>query len=348
MRLGDVAALALGAGCSLALVASCGFFPRSHKHESTTSPTGALNARADSYCALEDELADDQGFVGTDCDLVLFNALRAVGCDATVNLTAAEDPATPGQWDRDPKRLCYAEGRTSARFSKDMAVGVLYWAWSTGAKALPVVERLAAYLEAHGGYLCEAKDAATRDQRCKVGAGLAATVYELRFRLGGADSPKRQAAAVFDPLADGSERHVQALHLYLRGLMFGAVTDPELYVLEQWGRANPLFAAMAAKFETSNLELVTSAVVDDEVKFPPGRLPTSADRCTDYLWQRNEGDDWLPCPPEHAPEAYSGIDLAFFRAVVADRLPVGEEAPATKLLGARVHRYQRNGNATAP
>ncbi len=335
-------------------LAGCGLFRKDNEHEPTTSPTQELGARADAYCALEDAAADAHGWVGADCDLALFNALRAVGCPASsVALEVAEDPATPGEWHRDSARACYREARTKARFSRDMLVGVLVWAWDVGPeRGLIVVERLITYVETHGGFVCEAVDAGVREARCRVRDNLLATMYELRFRHGGGDSPKRQGLQFFDPGAVGSERHVQAWHLYLRGLMFGAVTDPELVVLEEYGKASPLFAAMARKFQTGDLEAVTSDVVGDSVRFPAGALPTSSGRCTAYLWERDVGDDWYPCPTTNddgtprAPETYPGVDLVAFRAVVADLLPVGSD-PTSGLIGGdappRVHVYRRLG-----
>ncbi len=329
----------------LALVAGCGLFQREHAQEKTTSVVDKLNDRAGKYCALEDAGADQYGFVGKDCDLVLFNALRSIGCPtSTVDLDVAESlPAQPGEWNRDPAHACYnPKSPGSSRFSRDMLTGLFLWAWRQGPPALPVIERLVAYVEAHDGYICDASDAITRITHCKLGGGMQATLYELRFRLGGADSDKRNGAAVFDPTAIGFERHVQGLHLYLRGLMYGALTDPELATLEQYGKANALLAAMARKFVSGDLDTITAGVLSDGVRFPSDHLPDSLGRCNDYLWQRDAGDDWQPCPSSRAFEQYTGVDLAFFRGVVTDALPVGRAAQ-TDLTEPRPHRYHRLG-----
>lgn len=320
---------------------ACNPFKRDNDHAPTASPPEELTELADGYCVLEDAGADAFGFVGVDCDLVLFNALRSIGCPTSiVDLIEAEEPTKPGQWNRDPARACYVDGRTSAKFSRDMLVGVLLWAWRTGPTALPVVERLLDYVDANDGYVCEAVNDGVREARCKLRGNMLGTMAELRYRLGGVDDERRGNKQFFDPTVGGSDRHVQALHLYLRALMFGGVSDVDLAVLEQYAKANPLLAAMARKFQSGELEDLTAAVLDDVDRFPRDRLPDTLGRCTDYLWQRDRGADWEPCAAGEAPASYTGIDLVFFRAIVADLLPVGE---STSLVDdGRPHRYKRN------
>ena len=54
----------------------------------------------------------------------------------------------------------------------------------------------------------------------------------------------------------------------------------------------------------------------DEKLFPSDRLPTATDRCEAYLWQRNGGSDWEPCPRD---KLHDGVDF-LIAAYIAGQL----------------------------
>jgi hypothetical protein len=148
-----------------------------------------------------------------------------------------------------------------------------------------------------------------------------ATLYELRFRLGGKKSSKQNGKVIWASL-EGFEAHIQALHLYLRGLMFGAVSDyQKMFFAEMKGRQpeNLLFRAMYAKFDNGQVDDVAMEASSTSRIFPVG-LPTSNDRCENYVWQRDQySADWQPCDQGLT---HTGTDLTFLRAVVNDLLPI--------------------------
>lgn len=314
---------------ALSLVASllaCGYFKKSHDEQQNPSPSQDLDAKGDSYCAESAKLANSNGWVGHDCDLLLFNSLRAVSCkDSSVNILAAEGPA-PGEYWRDSEHTCGPD-KAPAKLSRDMVTGLLIWIWSQGReKGLPIINRFISYLESHNGYFCDTGDIIKNESYCNPGSGLAATIYEIRFQFGGGDSDKRNGKVTWDPVnTAGYQAHIGALHLYLRGLIFGGISSyyKEFFDLmhDKQGN-NQLFQAMRNKFIDGDESGPTNALIGDIPYFPLSGLPTSQGRCTDYLWQRDQnGDDWKPCPVGSPLDTYTGIDFMFARAVINDALP---------------------------
>ena len=72
---------------------------------------------------------------------------------------------------------------------------------------------------------------------------------------------------------------------------------------------NALFQYAFAKFSDRNMGKVFE-VMENERYFPSDRLPTTADRCTDYLWQRESSTDWNACNDRDVKE-HPGLDYLF-------------------------------------
>ena len=70
---------------------------------------------------------------------------------------------------------------------------------------------------------------------------------------------------------------------------------------------NALFAVAYHKIKDGDYSEPTATLLNERY-FPADRLPTSKDRCTEYLWQRENDDDWESCKDK---ETHSGTDFLF-------------------------------------
>jgi hypothetical protein len=145
-------------------------------------------------------------------------------------------------------------------------------------------------------------DPIDRIGRCVVSPGLIGTMYRVRTYLGVDCNAGCQAAQQIPTgiarNVDGFRRHLSALHVIVRGFT-GGLDDGELDVLRHHAEQQPnnaLYQAAYHKFLDGDQSKATALLLDT-TKFPEYTLPTSANYCTHYLYQRDESSqhDWLPC-----------------------------------------------------
>lgn len=286
------------------------------------NPDLTIEEKARDYCEDSKVLEDEYGFVGSCGDQVLFNSLRSTSCNNGTQIYKAENPAIPGEWFRDGKRACKIPEQTKTRFSRDMAIGLMFYLWQQhDAKALQEIEELITYSKNKGWYLCDAPEP-LRTSRCYVNPNLKGTMYELAYQLGGTDNKARKVPYIPSEPAikvTGFEAHLSVLHILLRGMMTGSITFLQKEALRYQKNREPrnlLFRTAFAKFDDGNMANIVNELKAMK-EFPDDRLPDTFARCEPYLWQRDFGDDWKPCA---GALTHPGIDYTFLVALINDKV----------------------------
>ena len=280
-------------------------------------PDSELSAKRDLYGSLLPSVSDAHGFIETDkCDsLIVSSLLGALGLPVTVEAAELE----PGRWLRRPTSYpeCYASGGSRSTISRDMLLGVMWWAWR--AKRLDVAQDLWSYGTSRDWFMGEGRMGGTDTWFVPLVPLLARLIHAL-----GGESHE---ARLF-PIASEKNRHtgfaahLQVLQLLLDGELSGGLSEDAVRSLKwQYERQprNPLFSAAYYRFsgDEGAREASTSALKDERL-FPANRLPTSADRCDGWIIERDEDDeDWAPCGEGRT---HSGGDFLLSEAVLSGRI----------------------------
>ena len=306
------------------LIAACCTQKPKHPPVDTVSPVEKLRTKHNNYLAWSSSQRDEHGWVDdTKCDGLLFNSLYAVA-GGDIDIEAAQQVDEPGRWYRHAAQDCYETGGSASTISRDMFIGLFTWIWKEKRSDLieAIIEYGQARRDALGNWIMGDGDIF----RITITPSLKATACELSYRLGGPEYKLcRALPQVFSTCSD-YECHLQALHIDLRGELRGGITDKELDRLnaltEQFPR-NGLFAALRAKYTDGDMSRAIELLLDGEL-FPNDRLPTTQDRCTFYLFQRDEerdgspNPDWQPCPDD-PPEEFAGIDFLYASSIILER-----------------------------
>lgn len=279
------------------------------------------------------------GFIEfVECDSLLFSSL--IGCipGIEVDIGAAFEEKT-GRWLRKPKwfGLCYnpdlepnkrpfwyraklawkfyRAGQSKdaltyllgagSTISRDMLLGLAYYAWYN--KRLDISESVINYALSHWGFMGEGDLS-----RINIMPSLFATYCWISYKLGG---PSRAWARWipndFGAKTQGFQAHLQVLHILLRKDLTGKISEKDEKILKyHWKREpyNPLFR-IAVKDYMGALNILS-----DERFWPSDRLPTELDRKSQWLPERDFGDDWLGIKGEgtgYKAKVHSGGDFLF-------------------------------------
>lgn len=118
---------------------------------------------------------------------------------------------------------------------------------------------------------------------------------------------------------EGFQRHLAVIGTTRNGFVEGAINDNSLKIVLQKAKdaekRNALYHAAYNTFVGGD-QTDAYAALSDESLFPKDKLPTGANYCTEYLFQRDEvvngvpNDDWLPCPDETTSDG-RGIEFVF-------------------------------------
>lgn len=267
-----------------------------------------LAEKSVSYRNLVPSVQDQWGFVGTArCDSLLMTALLGAAGVPIADIHAAENPLEPGKWSRRPEfrdgtpEPCFP-GNSGSSSSRDMTLGLLWFSWAT--KDRDIMENLWQYAADHGWQIGEGDQARTglRTLRGTLAA-------EIRA-LGGESRPVDEL--VTDPQLianDGYAAHLQIMHILLRGEIYGELSPWARHQIRTLADANPrspIMQAAAARWIGGGYEDRFLAAARAPY-WPANRLPTSLDRCGDWLTAEDD-KDWLPCDEN---EIFSGGDLLF-------------------------------------
>ena len=273
----------------------------------------ALDDKAAVYRRLMHHGLDSRGFV-PGCDGLLFSSLlQASGYG--VDLHQAEAPGRSGLWFRSATRDCFSTSRSPSTISRDMVLGLAMAFWQSA--DLKSVQSFNRYVEANSGVIGEAEDEQVQFGRAFMTPALTAIRHELDYRLGGDFHHLRAYIPEFDEPLTGFEAHLQVLRILLRGLMYGGLIEQDLDLLAKQVERQPrngLFLALYHGF-TDGDQSRAAAVLLDESLFPSGRLPTTADRCEPYLWQREMSrKNTGPCGD--SPAILAPVDYLFVHALI--------------------------------
>lgn len=266
----------------------------------------AIKAKGETYLGMSSQWQDNYGFV-SGCDSLLWTSLFKVSGGA-VDLKLAKD--ADGSWQRHPSGDCFP-GKSKSSISRDMILGLMLAIWET--KDLAEANSLVKYLEDHDNTLGEHDGSIDGRNRVYANPGFAGLIYRLRWRLGGPYSAKVEVPVPVLPV-DGYEAHLQALTTLLWALMEGGISQVQLNALKGQTERQPnnaVYQALRTKFDPARGGDTSDVVriLMDEKYFPSDRLPTSSDRCVDYLFNHDQNEaDWSPCAPL---AVHSGTDLLF-------------------------------------
>lgn len=272
---------------------------------------------------------DKHGFIASDqCDSLLFTGL--VGCTPGVYVDIRAAMAPDGSWQRRPTDAppCYdctdkwtlktrlvsiykywkengfdkvamakifEKGGSS--ISRDMLVGLAWYCYFN--KRLDISESVIKYALSHRLIMGDGTPT-----RTILTPGLLSTYAWISYKLGGPSRwllryiPQSESSKVV-----GFEAHLSVLHILLRNKLTGMNKYSNL--LTAHAKREPRNALF--QFAAGNTE-AAEYLLSDTILWPANRLPTSDDRYEQWLFQRDDGDDWLPGGQF---KQHSGADFIF-------------------------------------
>lgn len=264
-------------------------------------PDPELSARLTTYNSLNEAYRDGDGFLETDtCDALLFTSLSSF--HKAINIWAAYDAAS-GQWHRTPKHDCYPD-RSKSTISRDMLLGVLWYAYIHD--DLKLAESIWDYGSSHEWVMGQGPES-----RTKFNPAIKATLAQLIYKLGGADHYWERTYPLDLAWLPGStdfEAHVQVWHILLRLRVYDKIESSAFARLKEQANREP----ENALFQYANGDVERAIeLLKNPAYFPVEHLPTSADRCGHWLFERDKGDDWLPCDEGKTHTGGDFTSLAF-------------------------------------
>lgn len=274
------------------------------------NPSEALREKYEFYLSEIRTAVDSYGFVGGHCDSLLFTSLAAYS-GLEVDIFKAEK--TPGEWHRHPSFDCYPNGGSDSTISKDMFTGLLILLASTNdARA---ARRIIEYGKAHNYFMGSAKDNATLVSKTLLSVSLINDFKKLAG-LSLMDENSEDGIGV----KDGFLGHLDVLRVYGDYLLYGGISSADLALSRAYcdhSPRNALYCGVYHRFSDGDFSQSLSILLNEGL-FPSDHLPTSANRCTDYLWQReDQPKDWAPCEGE--AEKYQGVDFLIAAKVILNR-----------------------------
>lgn len=243
------------------------------------------------------------GWIAQTCDALLFSSLFGAA-EQYPDRFKVDDAVgdKPGLWLRRPKSvgLCYdpslpagSPQNSQATISKDMLLGLTYYAWRANRK--DILQNLVTYGEAHAWVMGQPES--------NVGAvvvtpSLAGVMYQALYRLGGPDHPSRHIPDIFPSGLTGFEAHLQVTSILLHSEIDdeAGISQDMLDRLKEHATRepqNPYYASALAVFTGDDTAAVK--LLMDKVQWPDDRLPDGGDHCEPWVIQRDGPNDWNPC-----------------------------------------------------
>lgn len=265
------------------------------------------------YLGLYQKALDSFNFVAG-CDGLLFTSLL-VAAGHEHDLSLAESSEQPGRWYRSADHDCYPSGKSKSSISRDMLLGLSLALWQKSDGA--AVKRILQFSQKNKGILGDAIDSQELAGAATMSPSLLSMLSEMDFQINATNSDNRGYFPELGKNFSGFEAHLLALRLTLKSSLYGGLlrTDAELISsLAQKQPRNALFQALNHAF-TDGDGNAAAAILLDEKLFPATALPTSAQRCEPYLWQRDQkSTDWLPCP--EAGTTFPAVDFFWVYALL--------------------------------
>jgi hypothetical protein len=273
-----------------------------------------LREKRESYLALQHTIKDSQGFISDKCDSVGFSCLNVVG-GGEIDIKKAQDP--DGRLWRHPDRDCYDKGESGSDISRDMIWMCLVYAYHSHDGEF--VSRLKSYAKDHNFILGRGDIT-----RTAMTPKLISTLYKVDTALNGSQenppqSADQEEAGTSLSLQTGFEAHLQVLDIWLNSALEHGITQKDLEILKGQTEREPfnlLFSAMYHTYSDGDMTYPVIALGGDYL-YPKGRLPTTEDHCTEYLYQRDySAKDWGPCDPSTPVKTHSATDFLFALKIV--------------------------------
>lgn len=329
----------------LIFVIGCKALDKDNKPKEPNEIKVEVKSKLDVYRPLVTAQLDEHGLVtmgGSVGDSALFSCLaRSAGA-------ASFDPAilfVNGKPIRHPN---IAPGISRTPVSKDMVSGILWCLYDLHKKgntdhAKELVRAMIDFGKAHkltigtelGWMFCTDEDRVAysiKDEdwfgRCFMPPATIKDIYRVAKLVGVECDQTCQEYTILGPNipADkiGFERHLAVTGTVRNGLVEGAINDNSLkIVLKNAAEAQPRNALYLAAYHTflDGYQADSYAALMDESLFPADRLPTSANYCSDYLFQRDEDQkDWVPCGDGSKGPDGRGVDFIFAAALALGEL----------------------------
>ena len=266
----------------------------------TKNDLSAVVEKSDFYLSKISTVQGADGFLKFGGDSLGFTAL-AWGAGMIVDIEKARD--TTGLWHRTTTHDCYPLGTCGSEQSKDHIIMLEIGSWLRG--RLDIIKQVYNY---------------GHSRSWVYGLGPIDRTYlvppfqnTLKLLLG----KRTQPPDFLIDTHEGYQRHFVALDIVLRAEVQGFIRADRLKILKDFRASSPhnaLFQYGYHRFTDGN-QAQTIDILLNTRWFPLDRLPTSADRCSRWLWERDEsGVDWRPCPKDDV--IHSGADLSFIVALL--------------------------------
>lgn len=271
-----------------------------HESKSVTIPI-SLKEKGDFYVQKLDEKVKQSGFVHSVCDDLLFRCIARFS-GSVLDYAAYGDGS--GRWYRDRQHDCFDRGASESDFSQDMTKGLELCFIAN--KDLENTEKTISYLESNWFIMGRGDKTRTFMSPSQM-----RQLYAVRdFIKSGVALPLTDSADGI-VVKTGFEAHVQVLSIFIDSIIYGHVSDTDLWLLKQQKERQPrnaLFQAMYHRFSDGDQSAAANILADVSL-FPNDRLPSSRDRSEDYLWQRDDtGRDWGAGEND---EEHFGVDFLF-------------------------------------
>lgn len=291
-----------------------------------------LDDKAKLYAELTRELEDDQGVLPQfTCDSLLFQSFYEMATFGDLDLALYQ--GEPGQFFRKPSHDCFyrdeagepVSNGSKTTISRDMFLGLFLWIYVNDdlQKSKDLIDF--GKKQSPAFFMGDGVSALERESRTHLRPSLIGTLYQLTYRLEGEDNPLRYTPFIPTARVDGYQLHLVVTHTLLRGLIFDGISNSELGVLKdavQKQPANAYYQAVYHHFKDGDQSKAIEILLD-ETLFPADRLPSGKDRCSDYIFQRDDDrhvpdpdkDDWKPCK-DGSDEVHTGVDFLWTYRII--------------------------------
>ena len=270
-----------------------------------------LAEKKNKYLSLQSTALDKDGWPTTysPCDAVGFLALckTAGGCQKADFFDAEQGP---GLWQRNQHKNCVELGQSKTSISKDMLMmGFLYGVYGMDKQtAIGYFYRLEEYGKANDWVMGYPSETIDHLARVYMTPTMTLTLYNIIEWL--TQKPQTQKMEGVQRVPRGYQAHLRVIDIMIQGKIndgIDAVQMKDLSELHDRDPRNALYQAVFHRWRDGEMGEVADILLDEKL-FPSDHLPTSADRCEAYLWQRDQGKDWDGCDEGHT---HDGIDFLF-------------------------------------
>lgn len=281
----------------LCMLLPCCAPPR--KPQPPTNIDSRVKAKAELYKHMH------TGWAHSKCDSLGFTSLckMAQGC-TDVDIYQAQ--GEPGRWYRSPEKDCYDLGQSASDISKDMFAMLLPYLYHIGDQQS--LQQIYDYGKAHGFVMGRGPLS-----RTFMTPNMVALLQDMIGMPSDDETEVKLQKA-------GYAKHLDVIAMISKAMLNGGLSSSQLKRVKSYLDANPrnaLFQAVYHKYSGDGDQTEAIKILLDESLFPTFRLPTSEDRCEEYLWQRDFNDsDWKPCDRK---QTHDGVDF-LFAAWVAGQL----------------------------